>query len=68
LRDQDEMAAQKTTGTNYAAANSLVSRLAKLNVLSEMTGYARNRRFRYAPYIALFNDTGPGGDSPQAGT
>jgi hypothetical protein len=40
----------------------------KLNVLSEMTGYARNRRFRYAPYIALFNDMGPGEDPPQAGT
>jgi hypothetical protein len=40
----------------------------KLNVLSEMTGYARNRRFRYAPCIALFNDTGPGENSPQAGT
>lgn len=50
---------QKMTGTTYAAANSLVSRLVKLGVLSEMTGYARNRRFRYAPYIALFNDTGP---------
>jgi hypothetical protein len=68
LCDQDEMAAQKTNGTNDAAANSLVSRLVKLNVISEMTGYARNRRFRYAPYIALFNDTGPGEDSPQAGT
>jgi len=50
---------QKMTGTTYAAANSLVSRLVKLDVLSEMTGYARNRRFRYAPYIALFNDGGP---------
>ena len=68
MRDQDEMAAQKTTGTTYAAANSLVSRLVKLNVLSEMTGYARNRRFRYAPYIALFNDSGPGDDPLQAGT
>ena len=29
---------------------------ADLGVLSEMTGYARNRRFRYALYIALFND------------
>ena len=52
---------QKMTGTTYAAANSLVSRLVKLDVLSEMTGYARNRRFRYAPYIALFNDAGPEG-------
>jgi hypothetical protein len=24
-----------------------------------MTGYTRNRRFRYAPYIALFNDGAP---------
>ena len=52
---------QKLIGTTYVAANSLVSRLVKLGVLSEMTGYARNRRFRYAPYIALFNDAGPVG-------
>jgi len=46
---------QKMTGTTYPAANSLVSRRVKLGVLSEMTGHTRNRRFRYAPYIALFN-------------
>ena len=48
------------TGTTYAAANNLVARLVALGVLHEMTGYARNRRFRYAPYIALFDDTDPG--------
>jgi hypothetical protein len=53
---------QKLTGTTYAAANSLVSRLVKLSVLSEMTGYARNRWFRCAPYIALFNDAGAQGE------
>lgn len=58
---------QKLTGTTYAAANSLVSRLVKLGVLSEMTGYARNRRFRYAPYIALFNDSGGGAVAAEAG-
>jgi Fic family protein len=47
---------RQLTGTTFAAANSLVGRLATLGVLAEMTGYARNRRFRYAPYIALFND------------
>jgi Fic family protein len=57
---------QKMTGTTYAAANSLVSRLVKLGVLSEMTGYARNRRFRYAPYIALFNEAGPSGGATEA--
>ena len=54
---------QKLIGTTYVAANSLVSRLVKLGVLSEMTGYARNRRFRYAPYIALFNEAGPAGST-----
>lgn len=48
---------QAITGTTYAAANQLVGRLVQTGILQEMTGYARNRRFRYAPYIALFNDT-----------
>lgn len=34
---------------------AVIDRLVKLGVLSEMTGYARNRRFRYAPYINLFD-------------
>jgi Fic family protein len=53
---------QKTTGTTYVAANSLVSRLVELGVLSEMTGNARNRRFRFTPYIALFSDPAPDGE------
>ena len=57
---------RKITGTTYAAANNLVSRLVKLEVLSEMTGYARNRRFRYAPYIALFDEAGTGGGATEA--
>jgi Fic family protein len=44
------------TGTTYAAANSLVTKLVEVGVLSEITGYARNRRFRYASYIELFAD------------
>lgn len=48
------------TGTTYASANALVSRLVQVGVLEEMTGYARNRRFRYAPYIALFVEGSPG--------
>ncbi len=50
---------KKLTGTTYVAANALVSRLVALGVLSELTGNARNRRFRYAPYIALFNEPIP---------
>ncbi len=44
------------TGTTYAAANSLVARLADIGVLAEITGNARNRRFRYEPYVRLFSD------------
>jgi Fic family protein len=47
---------QTLTGTTYTAANSLVSRLVKLGILQETTGYKRNRVFRYAPYIAIFGD------------
>ncbi len=50
---------RQLTGTTYAAANGLVSRLVDAGVLAEMTGYARNRRFQYAPYIALFSDASP---------
>lgn len=41
-------------GTTYTAANTTVSRLVEIGVLQEVTGHARHRRFRYAPYIALF--------------
>ncbi len=43
-------------GTTYTAANTTVSRLVEIGVLQEVTGHARHRRFRYAPYIALFSD------------
>ena len=47
---------QSRIGTTWPAANGLVSRLAKLGILSEMTGFARNRRFSYEPYVRLFTD------------
>ncbi len=55
------------TGTTYPAANGLVARLVELGVLSEITGNARNRRFQYAPYVDLFDDTGPGPAAAGAG-
>jgi len=39
-----------------AGANNLVRRLAEIGVLREITGYARNRRFRFDPYLRLFED------------
>lgn len=50
---------QALTGTTYTAANTLVARLTDLGVLVEMTGYVRNRRFRYEPYVRLFTDEVP---------
>jgi len=47
---------RKLTGTTYPAANALVARLVEIGVLSEITGQARHRRFRYDPYIQLFID------------
>ena len=38
------------------AANSLVGELVRIGVLREITGYERNRLFRYEAYVALFGD------------
>ena len=37
-------------------ANNLVRRLEQLGLLHEFTGYARHRRFRFEPYLRLFED------------
>jgi Fic family protein len=44
------------TGTTFPAANALVERLVKIGILSEVTGQARNRRFRYDAYVHLFDE------------
>jgi hypothetical protein len=54
---------QAQTGTSFAAANQLVARMTKLGILREITGYARNRRFRYEAYVRLFTDDDPGGEA-----
>jgi Fic family protein len=43
-------------GTTFAGANQIVRRLTDIAVLEEITGRARNRRFRYGAYIRLFDD------------
>lgn len=45
---------QGVIGTTFAAANQIVHRLVDIGILSEITGQARNRRFRYEPYVRLF--------------
>lgn len=43
-------------GVSYFTANRLVERLQALGLIEEITGSQRNRRYRYAPYLALFED------------
>ncbi len=42
------------TGTSFTAANQLMQKFVRHGLLSEITGQARNRRFRYDAYIDLF--------------
>jgi Fic family protein len=44
------------TQVSFTAANKLMSRLVENGILTEVTGQARNRRFRYSEYIELFSD------------
>lgn len=41
-------------GITQEGANNLVRRLVDIGVLREITGYTRNRRFRFEPYLRLF--------------
>lgn len=49
---------QAMIGTSFAAANQLVARLTQLEILREITGYSRNRRFRYEGFVRLFLEEG----------
>ena len=48
---------QEHLGTTYPAASNVVNRLTSLGILREITGYRRNRLFRYESYINLFSET-----------
>ena len=39
---------------NYMTASKLVEKFTGLNILHEITGWQRNRLYRYTPYLALF--------------
>jgi len=44
-------------GVSFPNANKLVDQFVQLELLTEITGHVRNRRFLYAPYIELFSDS-----------
>lgn len=43
-------------GTTFPAANTLVEKFVEIGILEEVTGQARNRKFRYGPYVRLFHE------------
>lgn len=45
---------ERQLGCAYVTANRLVEKLAALGLLKETTGGQRNRRWRYEPYLKLF--------------
>lgn len=47
---------QELIDTTYQAANELVSRFVASGILTEITGQARNRRYKYSSYIDLFHE------------
>lgn len=48
---------EKRLAVTFATANKIVNRLGELGLLAEITGNQRNRRFKYAPYLALFEES-----------
>jgi hypothetical protein len=50
---------EEKLGVSYVTANNHMARFEELVILQEMTGYKRNRRFSFAPYLALFESAAP---------
>jgi hypothetical protein len=43
-------------GVSFVTASKLVEQIQRLVLLRETTGARRNRRYRYTPYLALFEE------------
>ena len=57
--------AEQRLNCAFVTANKVVERFVNLSLIEEMTGFQRNRRFRYAPYLALFEPAGMAAPFPQ---
>jgi Fic family protein len=45
---------ERTLDCSYATANKLVEQFVEAKILHETTGWQRNRRYQFEPYLALF--------------
>jgi Fic family protein len=53
---------EKKLGCAYVTAGKLVDQFMGLRLLKEITGQQRNRRYRYEPYLALFESPSTGNE------
>ncbi len=44
---------------SYVTASKLIDQFVELGLLREVTGWQRNRRYRYEPYLVLFESSNP---------
>jgi Fic family protein len=49
---------EERLGCAFVTAGKLLDQFTELKILSEVTGRQRNRRYEYAPYLALFEPDG----------
>ena len=54
--------AQQHLACSYVTANNLIIQFEKLGLLEEITGWKRNRRYRFRPYLDLFREPPVGTD------
>jgi Fic family protein len=59
---------ERELDVNYATANSVLLRMQELGLIEESTGYKRHRRFKYTPYVALFESTDEPASAEAAGS
>jgi Fic family protein len=59
---------EKRLDCSFVTANKIVEQLAELGLLREITGWQRNRRYRYDPYLALFDALAVQGGTEASGS
>lgn len=57
----DVNTAKDRLGISYPSANNVIREFVQLGLLEEITGGRRNRLFRFAQYLTLFEDAEPSG-------